>query len=291
MSKGIDVSVHNGVIDWQKVKAGGVEFAIIRAGFGRTADKRFSANITGARSAGVVAGVYWFIYALDEAGAEAEADYCYNLIKGYKIDLPVYCDFEYDTERYAKEQGVTYTKASRTAIIRAFCERIKKRGYKTGVYLNPDYIKNKLNYNDIKCYPLWLALWVNNGVTSHAAVADTRVSTTYGQPAIWQFGKGVINGISGYTDVNYGYENLPEIAPVETVNPQTAAPVFQKGDKVKVKNTFLVGRNKCGKTYAGGNFVIYYTAYDVIQASGNRVVIGIGKTITAAVNSDSLEQA
>lgn len=209
-NKCIDVSKHNGVIDWNKVKAAGIKAAIIRAGYGCTIDPKFTANIKGAQAAGLAVGVYWFAYPLNVAGAKAEADYAYKVIKPYKLDLGVFYDLEYDTERYATQNNVSYTKDLRTDVIKAFCERMKGYQYKVGLYLNPDYILYKINYNELKSYPLWLAQWKTTSTTSYGAVSANAVSKKHGDPEIWQFGAGKVNGISGNVDLNYIYCELPE---------------------------------------------------------------------------------
>ena len=79
--KGIDVSEHNGVIDWEKVKASNVEFAMIRAGYGRTVDLRFKRNAEECNRLGIPFGVYWFSYALNAIGAALEADVCLETIR------------------------------------------------------------------------------------------------------------------------------------------------------------------------------------------------------------------
>ncbi|HRV00009.1 MAG TPA: GH25 family lysozyme, partial [Ruminococcus sp.] len=95
--KGIDVSVHNGNIDWQKVKAGGIQFAILRAGYGRLAsqkDERFEQNYSAAKAAGVPIGAYWYSYAMSEDEARLEADVFLSIIKGKQFEFPVYYDVE-----------------------------------------------------------------------------------------------------------------------------------------------------------------------------------------------------
>ena len=118
--RGIDVSKWNTNLDFKRLKAAGIDFAMIRAGLGTQTDPMFQSHIKAAQAAGMQVGVYWFAYALNESGAKNEADACLKAIKSYKLDLPVFYDFEYDTERYAGDKGVTYTVASRTNIIKTF---------------------------------------------------------------------------------------------------------------------------------------------------------------------------
>ena len=221
MSKIIDISHHQGLINWGKVKASGIDFAVIRAGYGTATDKQFINNIKNALDSGVPCGIYWFSYALNEACAVEEAQFCYDLIKLYKINLPVFFDFEYDTEAYALKHGIIFNKTSRTAVIKAFCEKIKAFGYTPGIYTNSDYIINKLNWNELKDYALWLAQWplgadrpINFGDVDYA-----KVNATYGKPVIWQFGLGGVDGINTNVDINYGYLNLnPEEANIININ-------------------------------------------------------------------------
>lgn len=96
-SSSIDVSVHNGKIDWQKVRAAGIDFAILRAGYGRLAsqkDERFEENYAGAKAAGIPVGAYWYSYAMTPEEAELEADVFLSVIKGKQFEMPVYFDLE-----------------------------------------------------------------------------------------------------------------------------------------------------------------------------------------------------
>ena len=131
MMKGLDVSVHNGTIDWKKVRDSGLQFALIRAGYGKELnqkDARFDANMTGALAAGMKTGAYWFSYALNPEEAREEAQVCLQVLAPYtgKMTLPVFYDFEYATEAYAQRYGYTFTKAQRTEIILAFMQEISK---------------------------------------------------------------------------------------------------------------------------------------------------------------------
>ena len=95
--KGIDVSVHNGNIDWGKVKADGIDFAILRAGFGKLEkqkDEKFEQNYAGAKAAGIPVGAYWYSYAMTPEEAEQEADVFLSVIKGKQFEMPVYFDLE-----------------------------------------------------------------------------------------------------------------------------------------------------------------------------------------------------
>lgn len=287
MDRGIDISEHNGVIDWRKVAASGIDFAVIRAGLGYKSDARFEENIQGASRVGIAVCVYWFSYALDVNGAVKEADFCAKVIAPYGKQIQVYYDFEYDTERYAAERNVQYNKRLRTDIIKAFCDRMIRHGYRCGVYINVDYLAYRTIRAELSKYPLWLAAWTTK--TAVASFSDTRpeaVNTAYGKPEIWQFGKTSVPGIAKMCDVDYCYSDMPRSAFV----PLTSLNGLQRGDKCRVINPVVRGSKKRGRTYSGGWFTIYYDVYDVLSVSGDSVVIGIGKTVTAAVKREDLEK-
>lgn len=193
-SKGIDVSNYQGKIDWHKVKADGVKFVIIRAGWGKTnVDPKFRANIEGAASAGLDIGIYWFLYALNENDIVLNAKKCQEVIEPYRrsINMKVWADWEYDSDNYyQKNKKVNLTKATRTEWVKKFCNEIKAKGFESGIYANPDYLKSK--FNDISEYPLWLAYY----------------ATSKGKynPLIWQYSsKGKVNGIVSNVDMDIFY--------------------------------------------------------------------------------------
>lgn len=204
----IDVSVHNGTIDFKKVKKAGVDGVIIRAGYGNsTVDKNFHANIKNALDNGLHVGVYWFGYAYTVSQAEKEAKYCLSVINAYKgkIDLPIFYDWEYDSFNYAKKQGVTPTKSLISKMTDAFCKILEDSGYYVGVYANLDYM-NHYYTDDIKNrYTIWIAQWSTK-------------CTYSGSYGIWQYGAETnkidskyIDGISGIVDKNYCYIDYPTI--------------------------------------------------------------------------------
>lgn len=227
--RGIDVSKWNPNINWQEVKNSGISFCYIRAGAGTEIDPCFKKHIYGAKQAGLAVGIFWFCYAMDLVQVAAEADTCAAALKPYDIDLPVYYDFEYNTDEYANKQGVFYEIWSRTQIIDAFCQRIQQYGYTAGVYTNTDYIKYKLDYtNCLNKYPLWLAYYVTKGnaPTTYDAVDPSRIENLYGA-RVWQFGLGTVPGVQGQCDLDYSKDAVPDAAaPVITV--------IDNGDQVRI---------------------------------------------------------
>lgn len=224
--KGIDVSKHNKTINWSKVKAAGIEFVIIRAGYGKNnVDTYFKRNIEGAIAQGLHIGVYWFIYGISELDMFRNAKKFHETIAPYKdkIDMKVWCDFEYDTDRYANDQGKVFTKTERTTLVNYFCKYMSDYGYDVGVYANPDYLNNK--FNDLSGYPLWLALY--------------STSKRNYNPFMWQHtSKGKVDGISGNVDMNICYAEIGEEGvnlnpyPVPTRTLKRTL-ITMKGDDVK----------------------------------------------------------
>lgn len=201
IEKGIDVSKWNGTIDWKKVKADGIDYVIIRGGFGNaTVDPQFKSYIQGASDAGLKIGVYWFSYATSVTKAKEEAAKCLETIAPYrdKITYPVFYDFEYDSVDYAKKLGITVTKDLSSKMADEFLTTIKNAGYITGIYTNKDF-GDKYFYEDM--------LFANN-----LWIAQYSSACTYNRPyMMWQYtDKGTINGIGtsskpAYFDMNYTY--------------------------------------------------------------------------------------
>lgn len=205
----IDVSRHNGTVDFSKVKSAGIDGVIIRAGYGNsTVDDCFHTNVKNAIKNGLHVGIYWFGYSYTVAQAEQEAKYCLSVIDNYKgnIDLPIYYDWEYDSYNYAKKQGVTVTKQLCSDMTDKFCSVVEQSGYFTGIYANVDYLTNF--YTDyIKTrYAIWVAQWAEK-------------CTYSGDYGIWQYGASTnkidsptVDGVSStYVDKSYCYVDYPNI--------------------------------------------------------------------------------
>ena len=219
--KGIDVSQHNGAIDWPKVKKAGIEFAIVRAGYGRfrnQTDKRFAQNAQGALDAGLHLGAYWFSYATTPEEAKAEADLCADTIEKYKgqLDFPVYFDYEYDSEIYSKQKGVTPTQALRESLAKAFCEEIEARGWRAGVYTNLDYLRTRWRMDALKSWEIWLADYTGSPDVS------------CGMQQTGSTGK--INGISGNVDTDTAFIDYPALVREKGWNGFTAQPAGWTSD-------------------------------------------------------------
>lgn len=207
LQKGIDVSYHNGTINWNKVKADGIEFAIIRVGYrgyenGKLAmDVKALENMKNANAAGVPIGVYIFSQATSAKEARQEADYIVSKIKGYQIDLPVVLDFEYVAVGVGRLYKAKLSKSEATSVCTAFCSRVKSLGYTPMVYASKSMYEDKTYAADFSQeYPIWMAHYTN--------------STNYaGEYEYWQYSStGKVDGINDkYVDFNYRYLNTLRI--------------------------------------------------------------------------------
>ncbi len=186
--KCVDVSEWQGSIDWKKVKAMGIEYAILRAGFGREVsqvDAEFERNYKNAKSAGLKLGVYWYSYADSVSDAEREAQACLSVLKNKAFELPVYYDLEDNSQ-------VGLGKTVLTNIAKKFCDTVKASGYDVGVYANLNWFNNYLDYSALKkLYSIWLA--------QYHTEAELECD-------IWQYTSAeTVSGISGGVDMNVIY--------------------------------------------------------------------------------------
>lgn len=156
--KGIDVSVHQGVIDWQAVADSGIDYAIIRAGYrGSTVgelyeDEQFLYNFEEAKNAGIKVGIYFFSQALTTEEAVAEAKFVCDLLEDEQLDFPIYYDWEYIGGRVSHISDVPLTQCAIS-----FCEEVKAQGYQAGVYFNQEFGYYYLDLTKLQDYHLWLA--------------------------------------------------------------------------------------------------------------------------------------
>ena len=344
MFKGIDVSYSQGIIDWEKVKATGIEFALIRAGYGSDIESQDDAqavrNMQECERLGIPYGVYLYSYALKIENAVSEAEHALRVVKNFNPQMGIWFDME-DADGYKAKKGLNVYNEREliTEMCETFCDKITEAGYKTGVYANKNYFDNVIITDDIK-YPLWLAHW---------GIDEPSMPCLF-----WQYtSDGSVDGINGRVDMNYYYGELPDIQPEHPSTPEAdesgtkysvgdvvsyhtiytastsdepltpsiksgtitrvladkphpylindgtgwvdddciesgesseseAAAVIEKGDRVKVLNAVQYGNGK--------SFARYYDVYDVIDADGDRVVIGIDGVVTAAVSAKNLER-
>lgn len=201
--RGIDVSVYQKNVDYNKVKASGIDFVIIRAGFGRSVsqkDKQFETHYKNAKAAGLGVGAYWYSYAMSPADAEQEAKAFLEVVKGKQFDYPVY----YDVEE-GKQFALGKTAVSN--IIKAFLSTVEAAGYWVGLYCSTYYLNTYVTEDIRNRYAIW--------------VAQYSKSCSYkGQHGIWQYGVAgnskwdtfstkAVSGVNGECDLDYCYIDYP----------------------------------------------------------------------------------
>lgn len=199
---GIDVSSHQGEIDWEKVADSGMEFAMIRAGYrgygtaGKLRlDDRFHENIRGASAAGLDVGVYFFSQATSVWEVEEELELLLDAIRGYKLTYPVVFDWErVASSRNPRTEDVKGTAISRMADF--FCYEVTQAGYTPAIYFNQDMAYLELDLDRLDEYPFWLAEYDSSpGFYYHFD--------------LWQYSsKGRIPGIEGYVDLNLSFRDF-----------------------------------------------------------------------------------
>lgn len=194
---GIDVSKHNGNIDWNAVKNSGVSYVIIRCGYRGYStgvlveDPKFRSNIKGAKAAGLKVGAYFYSQAVNEVEAVEEASMAIDLVKGYGLNYPLFLDVEASGGR---ADGIS--RETRTAVCKTFCQTVQNSGISAGIYANKNWFTEKINTASLTSYKLWLAQY---------ASAPTYTATRYD---LWQYSsKGKVSGISTSVDMNISYVN------------------------------------------------------------------------------------
>lgn len=198
--QGIDVSSHQGEIDWNAVKAAGFDFAIIRIGYrGYSAgsvniDEMFEQNYSEAIAAGLDVGVYFYSQAVSVAEAKEEAAFVVETLSKRSLTLPVFFDWE------EVSQGRTGGKADSevSSFAKQFCQTIEIAGYRAGVYFNQSYGYTIMRLSQMKNYDFWLAEY------------NDYQSFTY-QVRFWQYTcNGHIDGVSTRVDLDLMYPEEPE---------------------------------------------------------------------------------
>lgn len=192
--RGIDVSAHQGEINWTRVKNAGVEFVFVRIafrGYGSTGnmveDAYGMTNLRGAKAAGLQVGAYFFSQAITVAEAEEEAEFALSILGDFELDLPLVYDWEYISET-ARTANVTAQEL--TAFAKAYCARVEESGNESMVYFNDEYAAGRLQPEELGGIDFWYAQY------------DGKMELPY-QAAVWQFSnKGKVPGIYGNVDLN-----------------------------------------------------------------------------------------
>lgn len=196
--KGIDISTYQRNVDFKKLKAAGVNFVILRAGYGNALaypnqyDDMFESHYKNAKAAGLNVGAYWYLYATTVSGAQQEAKSFLKALKGKKFEYPVYIDLE---ERSQFNTGRTNC----SNMVRAFCDILENAGYWSGLYISRSPLQNYITPEVANRYSLWVAEYANK-------------CNYNGQVDIWQYTSSArYNGFNGNLDGDYSYKDYPTL--------------------------------------------------------------------------------
>ena len=227
--RGIDVSAHQGVINWDLARTQ-IEGVIIRAGYGKNnIDQKWVPNIEAVRDLSLDLGVYWFSYAYSVDMAYMEGKYAALAVQkklGTRC-VPIAYDLEYDSVTYAAKKGVKIGKSEATQYAIAFLKAVQECGYRPMIYTNIDYLKRYFDWDAIrKAVPdtmLWLAQW-----------RDTK-PTAYEDISIWQYSSsGSVPGITTRVDMDIIYDDLETGAALPDPAPEPAARPDQRTVTAKI---------------------------------------------------------
>ena len=205
----VDISYHNGVIDFEKLK-NAVDYVIIRCGYGQDMttqdDKQWERNVRECERLGIPYGVYFYSYAKTKAKIEGEITHCLRLLKGHAPNLPVF----FDSEEHGTQSVAKYN-------AKRFCDAMLTNGYKSGIYASKSWYENYIG--ESWGYDLWIARYAS--VLGMMEKVD-----------IWQYSSnGRVDGINGRCDVNYVYKDYTGSSPVPTPTP-TPQPVDNKKELI-----------------------------------------------------------
>lgn len=188
MNKGIDISEHNGTIDFEKVKNSGVDFVIIRIGWignkeNHTLDKKFEEYYKQAKLAGLKVGIYVYNYCKSNEAVKSGAKWVLDNLKNREIDMPIFLDME---------DSSIIDVTNLNLLCKEFCNIINQTQYISGIYANKDWFINKLNIKELLNYKIWLAEWNNQENHTLGYKID-----------LWQYtSNGEVSGINGRVDLN-----------------------------------------------------------------------------------------
>lgn len=251
MLKGIDVSQHNGKIDFAKVKQDGINFVIIRIGWignkeNHTIDTYFEENYKNAKASGLKIGFYVYSYVENENAMNSAINWIKNKITGKTYEYPIFLDVE-------DKQIKNLSKELLTNLCKIFCNSFNN----SGVYANLDWFNNKLNVNELTNYKIWLAQWT----TSNNHSANFKVD-------LWQYADdGKVNGINGNVDMNRCLncnENTEEIT--GEIGSDEKVRVYQNGSTIENVYSDTNLTNKIGSLNK-------YEACDCFGIFNNRAMV------------------
>lgn len=267
MIKGIDLSEHNGNVDFTKVKASGIEFVILRIGWignknNHTIDKKFEEYYAAAKAVGLKIGFYVYSYVENEMAMLSAINWIRKQISGKTREYPIFLDVE-------DKQLDTLNKGQLTVLCKQFCNSFTN----SGVYANLNWFKNKLYTGELTDYKIWLAQWASD------YTKDFKVD-------MWQYtSKGKVDGIKGNVDLNYCLNckdnvNIEEITG-EANGGDFQVKTWQNGSTNETVYSDLACTNKIGTIYPreyaecygiinGKYLVVYYITNSSGQVTGRK---------------------
>ncbi len=273
---GVDVSAWQENVDWAKVKAHGIDFAIIRIagrGYGAAGnmykDGQYAKHIKGAKEAGLMVGVYYFSQAITEKEAIEEANETLKYLAGEELDMPVFMDYEFaGADDGGRLVNAKLSKAQMTKNAVAFCETIKAAGYDAGFYANLLFLRNTVDGKSLgDKYSIWAAQYYDHCEYEHPY-------------SIWQYSSsGKINGISGRADCNFWYlENAPKATTTNSIAncdiSFTTASTYLYNSGKPIEPEVIVEKNGV-KLKKGTDYTVGYikntaigTGYVMVQGKG-----------------------
>ena len=196
--KGIDVSKHQGKIDWNKVKKDGIQFAMLRMGYGSNStkndDEYFHRNVKECERVGIPWGAYLYSYALGIEDIQSEVDHAKRLLKGLKPTFPIAFDME-DADHYKQKHGMP--KGNELVdMCYKWLDSMEKEGYYVSLYASRSWLNGRLKSKKLDRFDKWLAEWTSNPKYK-------------GKYLMWQYSAtGRVNGIYGNVDMNIAYSDF-----------------------------------------------------------------------------------
>lgn len=258
--KGVDLSYCQEGIDYSALKAGGVKYALIRAGILYSEDKVFADHVKGCRAAGIDVGYYWFSHAKTVDMARKEAAACLKAIGKFSVPTyPVFFDGEDNSI------SATVGRKAMTDIALAFVEEIEKGGYPCGIYANPDWVENRYEKDRIVGkVDIWLAHWTFN--------PEKKSKYEYGQ-TVWQWGLERYGKFE--VDADLCFVDYPVITEEWYLNPiHGGAPVEKTVEELAVEVLNGIWGNGVDRKQ---RLINAGYDYDAVQAEVNRILSASAK--------------
>lgn len=238
--KGVDLSHHNGTVNFTKLKNAGYQFVLLRAGWGSSSsqkDKKFEENYAKAKAAGLYVGCYWFSYATTVAEGVKEANAFLSVIKGKTFEFPCYYDVEY-------KKTLEMTKSNLTKLVNDWCTTVEKNSQNTAGFYTFYATLNKFNLNEIR-YEKWLAKWsksMGTCTTDEWSIWQKEIIGTSSESTI----RGSVPGCeqSSGVDIDYCYKDYITNKPATTTNPVevNVTPIVE--EKETVSTTTVIKSNE-----------------------------------------------